>query len=368
MKSFVRLQGVNPGFDPENVLVGAITLPGTAYRSDTASIAFYTSLMERLSRHQQIVAASAVSVLPFSGNNTDQVIHLEGTPKPRPDEAPDIWVRTVTPKYYKTLRIPLRKGRLFTDDDREGTPPVAVMNETAAARLWPGANPVGKRFRSLGAEPTEPWVTVVGIVGDVRHSALNVPPTMEMYFPHAQRGDNSMTVVVRSRAQPAQLASIVRSVVKEIDPNLPIAGVGIMDDLLRESLMLPRLYMVLFGIFAGVALILAAVGIYRVIAYNVTTRTHEIGVRMALGARQADVLRLILREGGSLAAAGIVAGLAIAFAISRVMQTLLFDVSTTDPLTFIGVPVLLALVAILATLIPARRATRVEPSVALRYE
>ena len=177
-----------------------------------------------------------------------------------------------------------------------------------------------------------------------------------------------MTLAVRARSEPAQLTSIVRSELKAMDPNLPIASVAIMNDLLRDSLMLPRLYMSLFSIFAAVALILAAVGIYGVIAYNVTTRTHEIGVRMALGARQHDVLRLILREGGTLAVAGIVAGLGIAFAINSVMAALLFDVSTTDPLTFIGVPLLLLSVAVVATLIPARRAARVEPSVALRYE
>jgi putative ABC transport system permease protein len=369
LRSFMRLQGVDPGFDPSRLWTGNLALPPRAYPGDTAIVAFYTQLIDGLAARPEVASVAAVSVMPFSGNNTDTGISVEGRPNASPEQAPDMWYRIVTPAYHETMRIPLRAGRTFTAADREGTPGVAIMNETAARRLWPGESAVGKRFK-FGATPPDsaPWVTVVGVVGDVRHTALETPATMEMYLPQAQIGARAMSLVIRATQDAGRLTPLVRAEVARLDPSLPIAGVSTMEQLLRASLAMPRLYMALLALFAAVALALAAVGIYGVIAYDVEQRTREIGVRMALGASREAVLGMVVRQAGVLAIAGIGAGLLAAFALSRVMRSFLYDVSTTDPLTFVAVPIVLGGVALLASYLPARRAAGVEPTVALRYE
>jgi putative ABC transport system permease protein len=367
MKSFLRLQGVEPGFAPERLLTANVILPARAYGGDTAVRAFYDQLLERLERLPGVEAAAATSVLPFGGTNTDVSVLLDGQPAPPPGQAPTVWYRQVTPEYHRAMGIALRRGRAFSAADREGAPRVALVSETAASRFWPGEDPVGKRL-SLGGDPGEPWVEVVGVVADVRHTALGVPPAVELYIPFAQYPSSGMTLVLRADAAPERLTTAVRAELAQLDPTIPLSGVLTMAERMGESLAMPRLYMLLFAVFSAVALTLAAIGIYGTMAYSVAQRTHEIGIRMALGAQARDVLRLVVGQGAKLALLGIAAGLLAAVVATRVMRTLLYEVSTTDPLTFVGVPLVLATVALLASWLPARRATGVDPAVAFRVE
>ena len=365
MKSFVRLQGVQPGFDARNVLTARVSVPANAYPSDTAVRGFYDQLLARLAQLPNVRGAAATSVLPFSGNNTDVSIAIEGREIPPVGQEPAVWYRLVTSDYLRTMGIALRGGRTFGDADRAGGPRVALINETAAARFWPGESAVGKRIR-LGAASEEPWTEIVGVVADVRHSSLGLPPTSELYLPAAQLGQRSMVLVIRTDGPPERVAASVRAELARLDRSLPLADVRTMESRVVESLALPRLYMLLFAIFSALALTLAAIGIYGTMAYSVAQRTQEIGIRMALGAQARDVLGMVVRQGTTLAAIGIAAGLVAALLATRVMRTLLYEVSTTDPTTFIGVPLVLAAVALLASWVPARRATRVDPVVAFR--
>ncbi len=274
----------------------------------------------------------------------------------------------VMPGYFGALGIPLLLGRDFTETDGLNAPKVTIIDERLAREYWPNASPLGKRIRFGPPEDNEPWHTVVGVVGAVRHARLDVETEKSVYLPHLQIPVNGLSLVVRAAAKPESLAGAVRSKVREIDPDLPVMRVMTMENVVAQSVWQPRLYAILFGVFAVIALLLATVGIYGVMSYTVTTRTREFGLRMALGAHSGHLLRLILGQGMRLAFLGVVVGLLGAFALTRLLKNLLFEVTATDPLTFAVITALLTLVALAACWLPARRATRVDPLVALRYE
>jgi len=374
LKGFWRLQGVNPGFDPKGVLTAGVGLPHTRYPTPEKRAAFHREFLERIEAMPGVTVAGIVTSLPLSGHNSGTGIHLEGRPEPRPEEAPVVWFRAVTPGYFRALGIPLKRGRLLEARDREGAEPVGLINETMARRFWPGEDPIGKRFawglthRAPPGRPAPTWITVVGVVGDVRHSSLAQPPEAEMFQPYPQLPIPAVTVVVRTAAEPERFAPALRAAAAAVDKGQPVSEVTVLERRVFDSIAPQRLATVLLGIFAGLALALAAVGVYAVLSFSVERRTHEIGVRLALGAERRDVLRLVLRQGMRLALTGLAAGLVGALALGRLIRGLLFGVAATDPLVFSGAVFALAAVALVAIWIPARRATRVEPSAALRYE
>jgi len=310
-----------------------------------------------------------VSALPLGPINTGTAIHLEGRPEPRPEDAPTVWVRSASAGYFRALGIPLLKGRHFSEQDTDAAPRVALINQTMARRFWPSEDALGQRLAAgLTHGPQTPWITVVGVVGDIRHTSLAQPPESEFFLPYPQRPEPQMFLAIRTTADPAGFAPLLRAAVAAVDKDQPISELGSLERSLADSIAPQRFAMLLLGAFAGLAVALAALGIYGVTSFMVTRRRHEIGVRLALGALRRDVLRLILGQGMSLALIGLGIGLAAAWALSRLLRGLLFGITATDPLVFLAVPLLLAAVAALASYLPARRATRVEPVLALRHE
>ncbi|HEY0007020.1 MAG TPA: ABC transporter permease [Pyrinomonadaceae bacterium] len=368
LKSFIRLQHVNPGFNAENLITLELLLPDNKYGEKPQQVAFQQQLTQRIGSIPGLQSAATVDNLPFSGNESNFSMTIEARPAPNASERPRAFHRTVSPQYFQTMGIPLRQGRFFTDSDTADTPGVAIINETAARRFWPNEDPIGKRFKQGRAESKNPWLTIVGIVGAVSHTALEVGSQPEVYLPFAQNPATTISLVARTNSDPRTFTASVRREVSALDKDLPVSNIKFMDEIVSGSVSQPRLYTMLLGIFAGLALILATIGIYGVMAYSVTQRTHEIGIRMALGARPRDVLRLIIRQGMFLALTGIFLGLLVSLALTRVMASLLYGVSATDPVTFTAISLLLALVTLVACFIPARRATRVDPMIALRYE
>ena len=361
IKTLWKLNAVNPGFDPEKVLVAEVVLPKTKYPDEARQAAFFQQLLERIKSLPDVESAGGTSNLPLSGTNMVFMASVEGrTPGAFPAS-----FRTVSQDYFRTMRIPLLKGRWFDDRDTASSQSVAVINETMARQIWPGEEPLGKRirhgFREQGAG-------VVGVIGDVKYSGLDQQIKPEMYLPFSQRSWTFMRIVVRTKSDPMNLAAAIRTEVQAIDKDQPIDKLTTMASVVSTSIATRRFYMQLLGTFAALAFILSSVGIYGIVSYSVAQRTREIGIRMALGAQQSDVLRLVLFEGFRLAILGVMLGLAGAFAATRVLTDLLFQVKPTDPMTFIGLSILLASVALLASYIPARRATKVDPLVALRYE
>jgi putative ABC transport system permease protein len=296
-------------------------------------------------------------------------IAVEGRVRNEREEPPMAERREITPGYFDVLGIPLLKGRTLNDQDANPRQPLtAVINEAMAKRFWPDEDPIGKRFRSGPNSDQNPWITVVGVVGNVRHLGLDIEPRPELYRHFQTSPPNSPIFVVRSKTEPGKLFATVRSLIKQIDGEIAVSGMTTMKEQVSISVATRRFALTLFGLFAVVALLLAAVGLYAVMSYFVAQRTHEIGIRAALGAQSGDLLRLIVRQGMTLVAIGIVAGLAAAFALTRLMQSLLFEINATDPATFALVVVALAAVAVLACWLPARRATKVDPMIALRCE
>jgi putative ABC transport system permease protein len=365
LKSFVRLQRVSPGFEARNVLTMNVFLSGARYPEDWQHAAFFDQVLQRLRSLPGVESAGVVSNLPISGNFDQISFYVEGQPVAEREDIPDVERYMVDPNYFQTMRIPLRGGRFFNEGDRAAAPPVAIINESVADRFWPGEDPIGKRVRT---DPSRPWLTVVGVAGDVRHSGLETAPNLQLYLAHQQSPSQFMTFVVRSVNHPEAQISAVREQVWAVDKDQPVYDLRTMEQLLSESLAQRRFTMLLLGIFAGVALVLAVSGLYGVMSYTVVQRTHEIGLRMALGAQSGDVLKLVVGGGLKLVMIGVVIGLAAAFVLTRVMSSLLFGVSATDPTTFITTSLVLTSVAMLASYIPARRATKVDPLVALRYE
>ena len=369
IKSFWRLQKTDPGFNPQNVLTFQLSLPKAKYSEPKQIASFYRQIIERTGALPGVSAAGATVILPLSGSNTDSSFMIEGHMPQDPSRFPDEEIRVVTPDYFRTMSIPLLKGRYFTDADKEDAPGAVIINQALARKYLPGEDALGQRLTMDDpGKPTAKWLTIVGVVGNVKHRGLNVEAKPEFYLPHTLYPEASMTLVARTASDPAGLTSAIRKEVAALDSDLPVYNARTMEEVISDSVAPQRLSTLLLGLFAALALVLAAVGIYGVISYSVTQRTHEIGIRMALGAQTHDVLRLVIGHGMLLVAIGVSVGLLAALAMTRLMASLLYGVSAHDPLTFISIPALLILVAVLACYIPARRATRVDPMVALRYE
>ena len=371
IRSFVRLAGVDPGFDAGHLLSFKISLPTSKYRDDKALLTFFQQLLARISRLPGVRAVSMCSFPPFTGLGSATGVHVLSQPERSLMDLPVAAVRMVGKNYFSTMQIPLRAGRDFNEQELTEERHVVIVNQAFVDQCLHGSNPLGQKaviyMKSLEESKNTPS-EIIGVVGDVRQMGLDTPAEPTVYWPHPELVLSEMTIVLRAEKDPLQLVAAVRSELRQMDPEQPMAAISTMDDLLAGSLARSRFTMLVLGVFAALALVLASVGIYGVIAYSVTQRTQEFGIRMALGANQRDVLRLVLGQGTRLAFLGIGLGVAAALVVTRLMATLLYGVSATDPLTFTAVALLLALVALGACYIPARRATRVDPIVALHYE
>jgi putative ABC transport system permease protein len=369
IRSFVELNRVNPGFNAEGVLTATINLAGARYQERNQRIEFLRRLFDELKAVPGVQAAGASTSLPLTGHNSGIGFIMEGQPVPPLPEIPIVWFRIVNSDYFRAMQIPLIRGRLFTDQDQTG-PPVALINATLARRFWPNEDPIGKRFTNAPPRPDHPttWMTIIGIVGDLRHKGLDEPADAEIFWPYQQHSPGIVSVVVRTQSEAGKFAPLLQRAVSGIDKNQPVSQVRSMEDILAGSIAPQRLSVLLLGTFAGLALTLAAVGIYGVISFSVTRRTREIGVRMTLGAKAADIMSMIVGQAFVLTLVGVVIGLAAAFALTRYLGSLLFGITATDPLVLAGVSVLLITVAVAASFVPARRAASVDPLVALRHE
>lgn len=366
IKSFVRLSGVDAGFDAENVLTLAVSLPGAKYPESEQQTAFFRQLISRIGSLTGVQSAGAVSAVPLTGWQNKTSFAIDGRQEISQTEE----LHAASPGYFQAMGIPLLRGRDFTEQDHMNTERVVIVSEGLAHRYWLGEDPIGKRIQ-LGGDPHEPWRTIVGIVGDIKQSGLDSESTREYYISYLQDTwgiISDMTVVMRTVDNPLSLVAGARSQVRVVDKDLPAYNIRTMEQLRALSAGPRRFQMILLGSFAALALLLAAVGLYGVMSYSVTQRTHEIGIRMALGARSRDVLKLVVSQGLALTVTGVILGLIGAFALSRLIASLLYGVSATDPATFLVVPLLLAAVALLACYLPARRASKTDPMVALRYE
>ena len=366
-RSFLSLLKTDPGFNPDNVLTMNLVLPIAKYREDPQRVAFYQDLVQRVKANPGVESAALVSHLPLGGANASDSYLVEGVPEPAPGQEYDGRYRVATPDYFRTMGISLVRGRSFTDQDKAGTTPVVVVNETLARKHWPGEGAIGKRIRFYGPLDRAPWMEIVGVIRDVKHE-LNIPIEPEYYLPLAQDAWSGMVLVARTSVEPSSVAPALRQHVWAIDKDQPVFDVKTMQEVRSSSVALYSFSSVMLGIFAVVALLLASVGIYGVMAFAVTQRTQEIGIRMALGARTADVLKLVVKHGMKLALLGLLIGLAGSWAITRFLEKMLVGVQPTDVLTFSVVSVFLLLAAFVACYLPARRATKVDPLVALRYE
>ena len=380
MNSFLKLQAVDPGFNPRNVLTMMVSLAGASQYVGPTREAFYRQLTGRLTALPGVESASAINHLPLAGDTWGTPLTIEGRPLPPPGQDVRVTFRVSRPDYFRTMGIPLRAGRDFTERDTPDAPGVIILNETLARRHWPAEDPIGKRVtlddpRDNSRAPQ--WLTVVGVVKDVKQMSWTDAPANEIYVPFQRsRGFfegtagqfTSMTIVVRTTVEPQSLATAARETVRALDRNLPVSSVVSMEQVIADTLWQPRFNLQLIGIFAALAMTLAAIGLYGVMSYSVAQRTHEVGLRMALGAQRRDVLKLVVGQGMKLALLGVGAGLLASVALTRLMEKLLFGVSATDLTTFAVIAGLLTLVALLACWIPARRATKVDPMVALRVE
>ena len=374
LRSFLNLRSAPIGFRPDHILTAGITLPEKQYATEAQIKTFYSELIGRVQALPGVEAAALATSVPFIGDWTI-AITPEGEPSTIKEAFKTADFHGVTPGYHRTLGIELTRGRFFTPDDRAGTQPVAIVSETMARRYWPGQDALGKQFKWGPAQSSRPWLRIVGIVSDVKQSSLDEKNRPTAYLPYTQMPANStehsgrsIFLAVRTTSEPSSLAADLRRVVNTMDSGLPVFAVRPMGSVLAATVAPRRFNMLLVAAFAALALLLACLGLYGVMSYTVNQYTHEIGIRLALGARSADVVRMILLEGMTLALAGIAIGAAAALALTRLMRSLLFEIQPADPITFLSVSVLLAAVALLATYIPARRATRVDPLIALRTE
>ncbi|HVX39994.1 MAG TPA: ABC transporter permease [Gemmatimonadaceae bacterium] len=372
IRSFLSLQSVQPGFDPNNVLTLRVNLSGPQYDSTYKRFAFWDRLLEQLNARPGIVSAAIANNIPLGGSNNNSFINIEGKPTALGEE-PLLENRWVSPRYLETMRIPVVRGRMFTQQewaDSGVAGRVAVINENMAKHFWGSDDAaLGKRFNFGSANDTSGrWFTVVGVAADIKHKQLTSPPDFQGYLPYRQGGWSSSAVVVRTQGDPTAATSSVLGALKQLDPLVPAYRVMSMNANIDRSYWQQALYGKLFALFAGIALVLAAVGVYGVISYAVSQRTQEIGVRVALGAQRGDVLRLIVGHGALLGGAGVVIGLGGALIVTRFLRTLLVGISPFDPVSFVGVSAALTAIALLASYLPARRAAKVDPVEALRYE
>jgi putative ABC transport system permease protein len=366
IRSFYRLQRVNPGFNANNALIVTVSLPGKKYSKDEQQTGFFNQLLEKVSTLPGVLSVGASQTLPIQG---DYILgfNIQGRPPDAPGEEPNTNYYAVTPDYFKAMGIPLLRGRLFTEHDTKGSPRVALINDEMARKFFKDEDPIGKRINVTNGPET--FREIVGIVGDVKQYGPAQPTTMQTYEPFLQNPFSGMTLVVRTEGNPTTLTSAIRSQVLSIDKDQPVARTRLLAEVLSDSVAKQRFLMVLLSTFASVALVLAAVGLYGVMSYAVTQRTHEIGIRMALGAQTGHVMKLVVGQGMALALAGLGIGLIGAFILTRIlMSSFLFSVGASDPLTFTTISVLLAGVALGASFVPARRAMKVDPMIALRYE
>jgi putative ABC transport system permease protein len=366
LKSLLHLLAVPPGFDPHNLLTLKVDLPSSRYGKDPEVIAFFADLLQRIKVLPGVESASASSALPFTGIGSGTSFTIEGRPAPPGNEL-STDVRVIEPDYFRTMRIPLQQGRLFTrqEDTRESH--VVIVSEALVQKYFPNHNPLGKKITIDMKDENAPS-EIVGIVGDVKHHGLDSTPRPTIYWPHPELVYNSMTLVVRSKADRVGLTGSIRAIVQSIDPDLPLSEVRTIEQWMSDSVAQARFNTLLLGIFSTVALLLAVIGIYGVMSATIAERTHEIGLRMALGAMPRDIWRQTLVSGAIITFVGLGAGLAASFMLTRLLASLLFDVKPGDPATFALVTAVLASVALLACYVPARRAMRVDPMVALRYE
>jgi putative ABC transport system permease protein len=371
IRSFDRLVNVHPGFDPSNVLMGRISLTRAAYENTEERVRYVNQTLERLKALPGVESAALVAPMPFSGGNVGSDFRIEGRPKPEPGQEPVANNRSVTSEYFQAIKIPLRKGRYFTEQDQRGGIGVAIINETLAARYFPDEDPIGKRISNIGANQNdgdpEKW-EIVGVVGDVHHSSLTKPATPELYLPFQQNSWSWGNILVRTTNEPSTLTRSFTSEIQAGDRTVPVTNVQTLTQAISDTVAQTRFYTFLFAVFGAIGLILTMTGIYSVISYTVSQRTQEIGIRMALGARTRDVLALVVGQGMVTAVIGVAIGLAGAFGLTRLMTSLLFSVTATDTLTFVTIPLLVTAVALAACSVPARRAAKVDPMVALRYE
>src|ERR1041384_979647 len=374
IKGFSKLQSVDPGFNHENVLAFQLSLPEANYPRQPQQAAFLKDILQRFAALPGVTSASAISQAPLAGGGASYIFWAEGRPLPTPSEAPIASSRVISPEYFQTLSIPLIAGRFFTEADNRDAPAVVIVNEIFAKSMWPGENPIGKRMTVGVPLPGDrvDWSTIVGVVGNVKHTTLNGESGMQVYEPvyqaEFQSPARNMTYLLRTSVNPVSLGESARSAVASIDGNIPMSNVKTMDRIVYDSVSPFRFNMFLLALFAAVALVLTIVGVYGVMNYAVAQRTREIGIRMALGADPGQVRGLILRQGMTLSAVGLGIGVAACYGVTRLLSSLLYGVSATDPVTFAAVAVLLAVVSLVACYLPARRATKVDPLVALRYE
>jgi len=367
-RSFLRLQGVNPGFNPKNLITLEVELPDAKYHAAQQQQNFQQQLLQRLPTIPGVQSAAAVDNVPFGVNAFNTSFMIEGRPVPAVTERPRAFYRVISPNYFRTMGIPFHRGNEFTDRDSVEMPGLAIINETAARKYWPGEDPIGRKIKRGRPESKNPWVTIVGIAGSASQLSLREESQPEIYVPYLQNTTPNFSLVVRTTSDPKTITGAIRKEVWTADKDLPVSNMKLMDELISNSTAQPRFYVILLTVFAALALILAAVGVYGVMAYSVTLRTRDIGIRMALGAQPMDIFKHVIGHALMLASIGLVIGLILAGTSTLVMKSLLFGISTADPLTLIVTALILLAVALLASYLPARKATKVDPMVALRYE
>jgi len=368
IRSLGKLHSVDPGFQPDRLLSLQLFLPGSRYEEPAARRAFCSSVLDRLSAMTEIESAALASSPPFGiiAHGITLGFRIEGQPQLPAVQEPVAYYTRITPAYFETMRIPLTRGRSFAQTDHESAPPVAIVNETMARRFWPGQNPVGQRLIIGTREPVT--MEIVGVAGNVKHTHLRNAFRAEIYVPYFQRPSADITFVARTKGDPTQIMGAFKNQLWAVDKDLPAQYLTTMNQLLNGSMSDSRSNAILLAVFASLALLIALVGLYGVIAHSISRRTREMGVRITLGARRGDILRLVLGQGAGLTLIGILVGVLGAIALTRFLSFLLFEVTTTDPLVFVTVPILLLSVALIAAYIPARRAMQVDPTTALRYE
>ncbi|HXN24280.1 MAG TPA: ABC transporter permease [Candidatus Dormibacteraeota bacterium] len=367
IRSFAHLANADPGFQAKNLLTVKLSLPGSKYGQDQARVVFFHQLLDRIRSLPGVQSASANSLLPFTAGGVATSFTIVGRPEPPAGKHQSVDVRVIEPDYFKTMGIPLRKGRLFTEQESSVESHVVIVSEALARQHFPDEDPIGKKIiiamKSVNV-PSE----IVGVVGDAKHQGLDSKPMAMSYWPYPELTYNFMTLVVRARSNPATLVPAIREEVREMDKDQPVSEIATMEQLLWTSLSRARFSMLLMSVFAGIAVLLAAVGVFGVMSYAVTQRTNEIGIRMAIGAQSADVSRLVVSDGMRLSLVGVGLGAVAALALTRVLQSLLFEVQAGDPVTFVTVTMVLLGISLLACYLPARRATRVDPLIALRHQ
>jgi predicted permease len=369
INSFMHLRNLHPGFRANHLLTMKIPLSEVKYPDKERRSPFYAEVLRRVQALPGVQSAAVAGNLPLTYDGDSMPIGIEGRTDPPPDQRPDVILRVVGPGYFSTMGIPLVRGRDFSEQDKADSARVVIVSEKTARHFWPGENPIGKRLKPGSTSRNIPWIEIIGVVKNVRQNDFVSEPKMQMYMPYQQLNSFAPNaLVVRTNVEPLSLAAAVRNAIWAVDKDQPVSNLRSMDEIVSEAVARQRFSMLLLGIFAALAMVLAAVGIYGVMSYSIAQRTREIGLRIALGAQKSDVLKMILRQGLRFVAAGLAIGLAASFVLTRVMASLLFGISATDPATFVAISLVLIAVALLASYIPAVRAMKIDPMLALRYQ